>query len=116
MSNLTAEIVKYAKQYEADLIHTHRHLHIHPELSSHEFETVKFLKKEIANLGAEVEDVPDSTGFTALIDTGKPGKTVSIRTDIDALPIIENPENLQGKRKYISENEGLMHACGHDAH
>lgn len=116
LPNLTAEIVKYAKQYEADLIHTHRHLHIHPELSSHEFETVKFLKKEITNLAVKIEDVPDSTGFTAMIDTGKPGKTVAIRTDIDALPIMENPENQQGKRKYISKNEGVMHACGHDAH
>src|SRR5699024_8910785 len=62
-----------------------------------------------------IEEV-EGTGFTALLDTGKPGRTIGIRTDIDALPVIENPNNLAGPRKYRSKNHGVMHACGHDGH
>lgn len=114
--NLNDFIIENAKIIEAETIRTRRYLHEHPELSSEEFETVKFLKKEIKKLDLPIEDVPDSTGFTVLLDTGKEGKTLGIRTDIDALPVQENPENLAGPRKYSSKNPGVMHACGHDGH
>jgi len=116
MSHLTKKIVQLAEELESDIIDTSAYLHEHPELSSEEFETVKYLKERIAKLGLEIEDVPNSTGFTALLDTGKAGKIVGVRTDIDALPIDEKEDNLAGKRKYISKNPGVMHACGHDGH
>jgi len=105
-----------AEELEEETIETRAYLHTYPEVSSEEFETSKYLKKKVTELGLTVEEVPESTGFTALLDTGKPGKTVGIRTDIDALPIEEHPENLAGKRKYMSKNPGAMHACGHDGH
>lgn len=116
MNEMTTFIKRKAKQLEADTINIRTHLHEHPELSSKEYETVKYLKKRIIALGLEIEDVPNSTGFTALLDTGKQGKTLGIRADIDALPIEEHPNNLAGPRKVISKNKGVMHACGHDGH
>jgi amidohydrolase len=91
------------------------HLHENPEKSSHEYETSKFLQSEISKLGLPVTLV-SSTGFFAVLDTGRRGKTVGLRADMDALPVSENPFNLIQKKKWISKNEGLSHACGHDAH
>jgi amidohydrolase len=91
------------------------YLHEHPEVSSKEFETAKFIQAEIAKLGLPVTLVP-GTGFYAVLDTKKPGKTVGLRTDIDALPILENPLNLKQEKKWISQNKGVSHACGHDGH
>ncbi|CAM3308264.1 amidohydrolase [Filibacter tadaridae] len=105
-----------AKELEPETIRVRTYLYERPELSGKEYETAKFLKEEIKKLGLKIEEVPGSTGFTALLDTGKEGKTLGIRTDIDALPIEENPQNLTGPRKYFSKNPGVMHACGHDGH
>jgi len=91
------------------------YLHEHPEVSSKEFETAKFIQAEIAKLGLPVTLVP-GTGFYVVLDTKKPGKTVGLRTDIDALPILENPLNLKQEKKWISQNKGVSHACGHDGH
>ncbi len=105
-----------AKELEPKTIETRAYLYAHPELSSEEFETSKYLKNRVTEMGLTIEEVPESTGFTALLDTNRPGKTLGIRTDIDALPIEEDAHNLAGKRKYKSKNPGVMHACGHDGH
>ncbi|WP_277630751.1 amidohydrolase [Atopococcus tabaci] len=115
-AQLTEQIVEKANALEQETIERRGYLHERPELSGEEVETSKYLKNETAKLGLEIEEVPGSTGFTALLDTGKPGKTLGIRTDIDALPIEEQPRNLSKKRAYISQNPGVMHACGHDGH
>lgn len=91
------------------------YLHEHPELSGQEFETARFLQAEIAKLGLPVTKVP-GTGFYVVLDTHRPGKAIGLRTEIDALPIPENPFNLKQKKKWISKNEGVSHACGHDGH
>ncbi|MDR1624408.1 MAG: amidohydrolase [Tannerellaceae bacterium] len=91
------------------------YLHEHPELSGQEFETAQFIQAEIAKLGLPVTNVP-GTGFYAVLDTHKPGKSIGLRTDIDALPIPENPLNLKQRKTRISQNEGVSHACGHDGH
>ncbi|CZQ98633.1 peptidase m20 [Trichococcus palustris] len=91
------------------------YLHEHPEVSANEFETTKFLQEEVKKLGLPIE-MASNTGFIATMDTGKPGKTVGLRTDIDALPVKENPVNLSKQKKWISKNEGASHVCGHDAH
>ncbi len=91
------------------------YLHEHPELSGQEFETARFIQSEIAKLGLPVTKVP-GTGFYAVLDTKRPGKTVGLRADIDALPLQENPYNLKQKKKWVSKNEGVSHACGHDGH
>lgn len=91
------------------------YLHEHPELSGEEYETSRYLQEELAKLGLPVTKV-EGTGFYAVLDTRRPGKTIGLRTDIDGLPIEENPFNLKQKKRWISKNEGVSHACGHDGH
>lgn len=113
----TSENIKIlAKKHHPEGCQIRNYLHENPELSEKEIETSKYLKEKARKIGLLVENVPNSTGFTALLDTGRPGKTLGIRTDIDALPINEDPENLKGKKKVISKKANIMHACGHDVH
>jgi amidohydrolase len=91
------------------------YLHERPELSGQEYETAKFIRKELAKLGLPVTSVP-GTGFYAVLDTRRPGKTVGLRTDIDALPIQEQPQNLKQNKKWVSKHTGVSHTCGHDGH
>lgn len=95
-----------------------RHFHLYPELSGQEVETVKRLKEELQQLGGfDIHDVPESTGFYAILDTGRKGKTIGLRTDIDGLPIEESPTNGEGKqKKWVSKNPGVSQSCGHDGH
>lgn len=114
--SVSEKIKEKIKEYESDYISTRRYLHEHPEVSSKEFETSKYLKNRCKDLGLVVEDVKGSTGFTALLDTGRPGKIVGLRTDIDALAIDECEYNLKNKKKVVSKIKGVSHACGHDSH
>ncbi|MDD7306092.1 MAG: amidohydrolase [Peptoniphilaceae bacterium] len=109
-------IRQLAKKHQVEGCTIRDYLHQNPELSEHEYQTSKYLKEKCKDLGLLVEEVPNSTGFTALLDTGKEGKTLGIRTDIDALPINEDPKNLKTDKKIISQKENIMHACGHDVH
>lgn len=96
----------------SEAIISHRHwLHQHAELSLQEHETTAYLAGQLRKLGIPVQTFEDYPGCIATIQGGKPGKTVMLRADIDALPIQENP----GK-SYCSLNPGVMHACGHDCH
>lgn len=113
---LVEKIKEEIKLNKDDIIKTRRYLHENPEVSSKEFETSKYLKKRCKDLGFIVEDVEGSTGFTALFDTGRPGKTLGIRTDLDALAIEEDSYNLKEKKLVVSKNPGVSHACGHDSH
>lgn len=109
------QIIKNVDELNGYLRNTRRYLHENPELSSKEFETSKFLKEQVKKLGLDIKEVP-ATGFYAILDTGNRGKTLGLRTDIDALPILENENNLNGKRVCSSKNDGVFHACGHDGH
>lgn len=110
------QIINLTKKYHDDGCNIRTYLHQNPELSEQEYETSKYLKDKCRKLGLMVEDVPNSTGFTALLDTGRKGKTIGLRTDIDALPINEDPNNLKKPKKVISKKKNIMHACGHDVH
>lgn len=118
---MNKKILQLIDKYDEEARKMRHYLHENPEVSRHEVETSKFLKKEARELGLEIEEVPkkgrsNGHGFIATMDTGKPGKTIGLRTDIDALPMTEHPNNLVGPRTVISKNEGAMHACGHDGH
>lgn len=104
-------IKQLAKEQEAYIIETRRHLHEHPELGEHEVGTTRFLVEQLEGQGIPVQTFDGITGCVATIQGGQPGKTVMLRADIDALPIQELP----GK-SYCSQNPGVMHACGHDCH
>ncbi len=113
--DLVEQIEKTVRAEKADLISLRRHFHAHPELSHEEFETTEKLEAELEKLGYEVHVRPEGTGMYADLapDDFDPASdpTVAIRSDIDALPIVE-----QNDVPYRSQNEGVMHACGHDVH
>ncbi len=94
-----------------EVIELRRHFHRHPEVSFSEHETSRQLHERLRQLGLELKRCPTDTGVVAMLDTGKPGKTVMLRADIDGLPIQE-----ESGVKFESKAEGRMHACGHDAH
>jgi amidohydrolase len=94
-----------------EVIELRRHLHRHPEVSFSEHETSRQLGERLRELGLELKPCPTETGVVALLDTGKPGKTVMLRADIDGLPIQE-----ESGVAFSSRTDGCMHACGHDAH
>lgn len=113
------EILSLVAQQDTYIRNIRKHFHQYPELGGHEIETVKYLKNEVKQTGKDLEihDVPGSTGFYVIFDTGKPGKTLGLRTDIDGLPILESPTNTGGKqKKWVSLNKGVMQGCGHDGH
>jgi amidohydrolase len=94
-----------------DVVANRRHLHSHPELSFHEKETSAFVAGKLDELGLTYQRMADN-GLVALIKGDKPSdKVVALRADMDALPITEINEV-----PYKSQNIGVMHACGHDAH
>jgi len=88
-----------------------RDLHRHPELGFHETRTSTIIARELRGLGLEVATGIAETGVVALLNGGKPGSTILVRADIDALPITE-----QNEVEFRSQNDGVMHACGHDGH
>ena len=88
-----------------------RHLHQHPELSDEEYRTTEYLKSALNEMNIDLADIQPKTGVIAIIRGRKPGKTLALRADIDALPVCEDPTH-----QVRSLNEGVMHACGHDSH
>jgi amidohydrolase len=88
-----------------------RDFHRHPELGFQEVRTASVVARELNTLGLEVTTGIGKTGVIALIESSRPGPTVLLRFDMDALPI---PEATGAE--YASENPGVMHACGHDGH
>ena len=93
------------------MIEDRRWLHMHPELSFEETETSKFIEKFYEGKDVNFEKNMGGYGLRVTIDSGKPGKTIALRADFDALPIEEDTG-----LPYSSKNKGVMHACGHDAH
>jgi amidohydrolase len=88
-----------------------RHLHAHPELTLHEKETSAFVQARLAELGVAFTPGVGGHGVVATISRGQSNRSVGLRADMDALPIIETTE-----LPYASTNPGVMHACGHDGH
>lgn len=109
------DIKKLVDQNFDQMVAWRRHFHENPELSSQEFNTMAFIEKELDGFGIPWKEIPDA-GILGGIDSGKPGKTVLLRADLDALPIEEDPNNLSKPRICISRKKGVMQACGHDAH
>lgn len=92
-----------------------RHFHAHPELSQKEFATMDCIEAELSRLGIRTVRVPHG-GVFGFLEGARPGWTVLMRSDIDALPIQESETNLSRKKACVSENPGVSHACGHDGH
>ena len=109
---LKDRIKSLAQAHKQEVIDLRRHLHSHPELSFKEFQTAAFVADKLKEIGITQIESKATTGWSALIEGKNPGKkVVALRADMDALPIIEANEV-----PYKSQNPGVMHACGHDAH
>lgn len=108
-------VKELTEKYENYVIETRRHIHENPELSWEEYETTAFIKKELEALGIVTYPIPDcKTGLYAYIKGEKASersKTILLRADIDALPVVEGTGVV-----YQSKKPGVMHACGHDNH
>jgi amidohydrolase len=102
-------IKELAKKYEQYTIDMRREFHMHPELSMKEVGTSDRIKEELTKIGIPFESI--GTGVVATIKGKNEGKTIALRADIDALEVNEMRDV-----PYKSKNEGIMHACGHDAH
>ncbi|WP_318617923.1 M20 family metallopeptidase [Sporosarcina sp. YIM B06819] len=94
-----------------DMVVIRRHLHMHPELSFKEEQTAQYIHDFYANLGVDVQMGVGGNGVVARVKGGRPGKTVALRADFDALPIQDEKDV-----PYKSTVPGVMHACGHDGH
>ncbi|KOS64040.1 amidohydrolase [Lysinibacillus sp. FJAT-14222] len=94
-----------------EMVAIRRHLHMHPELSFQEQETANYIIQFYKKLGVPVEANVSGYGLIARIKGSKPGKTIALRADFDALPIQDEKDV-----PYKSTVPGVMHACGHDGH
>ncbi|PMD73889.1 amidohydrolase [Companilactobacillus nuruki] len=110
--NLKDKLYKKIEEKTDKMIQIRRYLHQHPELSFEEKETGKYIANFYKDLDVKVEsNYGDGYGVVVTIDSGKPGKTIALRADFDGLPVKE-----ETGLPYASQNEGVMHACGHDGH
>ncbi|WNO60360.1 amidohydrolase [Rheinheimera sp. MMS21-TC3] len=104
---------------EQKVIEWRRDLHQHPELSNREFRTAKVIANHLTALGLEVQTGIAHTGVVAVLTGSKPGPTIALRADMDALPVIEQtdvPFKSTVTAEYRGNEVGVMHACGHDMH
>lgn len=99
-----------AQKHQQSIIDLRRYFHRYPELSAQEFNTQKKIMQELSALGLECKPIA-KTGVIADLTGAKPGKTVAIRADIDALELMD-----ECGKPYQSQNHGACHACGHDGH
>ena len=105
------DIQAIAPNYNDYLIEMRRWFHQHPEIAEKEFMTSARIKEELDKYGISWRPCGLQTGVLATIEGAKPGKTILLRGDMDALPVTE-----ETGAPYASQNPGFMHACGHDCH
>ena len=106
-----ADLKKLFQDAEGYIIEMRRWFHQHPEVSMQEAETSKKIKEELDKMGIPHEDLKPTYGVVATIKGKEGKKVIAARADIDALPVKE-----ETGLPFASCNEGVMHACGHDAH
>jgi len=102
---------KQIEDMHDQMVEWRRHMHQHPELSFQEVETPKMIASILESFGIEVRRNVGGRGVVGTIHGAKPGKTIALRADFDALPIHDEKDV-----PYKSKIDGVMHACGHDGH
>jgi amidohydrolase len=100
-----------APELLAETIAIRRDLHAHPELAFHEVRTAQLVAAKLRERGLEVHEGIGGTGVVGILSGTQPGPTIMLRADMDALPMPE-----ENDVAYVSQNPGVTHACGHDAH
>ena len=104
------KIDKLLEEQKDYVLEMRREFHKYPEKSWEEYRTSKRIKEELTEIGIEYQECA-KTGVVGIIEGKGSGKTVALRADMDALELTEENEH-----EYMSKNEGVMHACGHDGH
>jgi len=110
LDKLTEFIKSESLEMGRELIEIRERIHKNPELGFQEFQTAKIISNALRKIGIEVEEGVGGTGVVGVLKGSELGPLVAIRSDMDALPIKESPSDRS------SEIDGVMHACGHDAH
>jgi len=108
------KIKELAASSKSDTVAFRHHLHTHPEIAWQEVETTRAVAEELKKIGCDIVKIgfgSTECGVVADLRGGKPGKRVALRGDMDALPMNEDND-----LPYRSRKDGVMHACGHDAH
>ena len=108
---MSETLFKKLESYYEEMVSIRRYLHQNPEVSFKEEKTAHYIKTYYENLGIKVQGHVGSNGVVAKIHGSKPGKTIALRADFDALPIQDEKDV-----PYKSLVPGVMHACGHDGH
>lgn len=118
-AQMDSQLLKDIEDIEKQVIEWRHDFHQHPELSNREFETAEKIAKHLESLGFEVKTGIAHTGVVATLKGDRPGKTVALRADIDALPVTERndlPFKSEVVTTFLGTETGVMHACGHDTH
>ena len=110
MQNRLFDIQEAVAESSDELIALRRDFHAHPELGLQEYRTAQIIEEYLNKLKIPTKRYTE-TGVVGILTGGRPGKTVMLRSDIDALPIEE-----QTNLPFASQTPGVMHACGHDGH
>ncbi len=109
--DLKEKIIYLTNRYYDEIVQIRRYIHKNPELSYYENETSAFIEKMLQEYGINYKKGFVNTGIIAWLQGEKPGPVIGLRAELDALPITEN-----NQVSYKSKRNGIMHACGHDAH
>ena len=99
------------KALKESIISTRRDIHQHPELAFDEHRTAQLVADRLQSFGMDVQTGVGKTGVVGTLKGKNSGKTIALRADMDALPMQEISDI-----PYKSQNDGVMHACGHDGH
>ncbi len=118
-SPLSAELRQHIDRIQPKVVAWRRDIHEHPELGNRETRTAKLVADHLRSLGIEVTTGVAHTGVVGILRGGRPGPTVLLRADMDALPVTERaniPFKSTVRSTYSGQEVGVMHACGHDTH
>jgi amidohydrolase len=116
---LRAEIDRLVAEVNPRVVAWRRDIHEHPELGNREFRTAALVAEHLRGLDIEVRTEVAHTGVVGVLRGGRPGPTVALRADMDALPVAEMvdlPFASKVRTEYNGQEVGVMHACGHDNH
>ncbi|MBT2648282.1 amidohydrolase [Bacillus sp. ISL-34] len=109
---MKSKLMNMLEARKGEMVQIRRHLHENPELSFKEEKTAQYIIDYYKGKNVSIQtNVGNGLGIIVTIECGKPGKTIGLRADFDALPITEEADV-----PFRSKNEGVMHACGHDGH
>jgi amidohydrolase len=114
-----ARVAAAVDRLAPSIIDIRHDLHQHPELSNRETRTAGIVAAHLRSLGLEVRTGVAHTGVVGILRGGRPGPTIAVRADMDALPVTEDtpyPWKSTARAEYLGNQVGVAHACGHDVH